>query len=224
MHRGGRSDGELTARRIVETAGALFAAHGFAETSSKAVAREAGVALTSINYHFGSRSGLYQAALSEAHRRMISLSELREIDACGLPAANKVTRLIDTLVAAAGSETGWAARMVAREVLAPSSHLHVLWTEDVQPKVTIVLRFLSEVTGIPLGDPALVRCLLSVVAPCLLLIVAGPGVPGPVHTVRNMAKDELATHLRSFSLAGLAAISKQRIQQDRPPTRKGRHA
>ena len=212
MHRGGRSDGDLTARRILETAGALFAANGFAETPSKAVAREAGVTVTSINYHFRSRSGLYQATLSEAHRRMISLDELKEIDASGLPATGKLARVIDTLVAAGNAETGWATRLVAREVLAPSSHLHVLWNEDVQPKVAVVLRFLSEATGIPSGDPALFRCLLSVVAPCLLLIVAGPGVPGPVGVVRNMAKDELAKHLRSFSLAGLAAISQERAR------------
>ncbi len=56
-----RTDGEATYNRILETAGKLFATSGFAETSSKAIAAKAEVDLASINYHFGSRSGLYQA-------------------------------------------------------------------------------------------------------------------------------------------------------------------
>ena len=56
-NRGTRADGELTRTRILETAGQLFAAHGFAATPSKAIAAQAEVDLASINYHFGSRNG-----------------------------------------------------------------------------------------------------------------------------------------------------------------------
>jgi hypothetical protein len=50
------------------------------------------------------------------------LRKLKDIDASNLPATGKLTRLIDALVAAAFSEKGWAARLLARELLAPSSH------------------------------------------------------------------------------------------------------
>jgi AcrR family transcriptional regulator len=208
-----RSDGEITSRRILETAGPLFATLGYAETSSKAIAQKAGVSLPSINYHFGSRAGLYQAALADAHAKLVSLSALQSIDASSASPVDKLARLIDALVAAATKPQAWGARLLAREVLAPSSHLDVLWNKEVQPKSAIVLGILSEATGIRLGDPALVRCLLSVAAPCLLLVVAGPGVPGPMQTVRAMPKEELAAHLRTFALAGLAAISEQRASE-----------
>lgn len=213
--RAGRADGDATARRILDAAGLLFATHGFAETSSKAVAQHADVSLASINYHFGSRAGLYQAALAEAHGELIALSELQLIDASRLSAAGKLGRIIDTLVAAAASERGWAARLLAREVLAPSSHLHVLWSREVQPKVSIVTRILSEASGIPPTDPALFRCLLSIIAPCLVLIVAGLGLPGPLQAVRQQSREELATHLRTFALAGLAAVTQQRARGGR---------
>ena len=71
-----RADGEVTRSRILEAAGELIALHGFAETPSKAIATQAGVDLASINYHFGSRGGLYQAVLIEAHLGRIQ----REID------------------------------------------------------------------------------------------------------------------------------------------------
>jgi AcrR family transcriptional regulator len=208
-----RSDGEITARRILETAGPLFATLGYAETSSKAIAQKAGVSLPSINYHFGSRAGLYQATLADAHAKLVSLSALQSIDASGAPAVDKLARIIDALVAAATKKQAWGARLLAREALTPSSHLDVLWSKEVQPKVAIILEILSEATGIRQGDPALLRCLLSVAAPCLLMIVAGQGVPGPMQAVRAMPKAELAAHLRTFALAGLAAISAQRADE-----------
>lgn len=58
-----RKDGEATRLRILEAAGELCATLGFGETSNKAVAAKAEVDLASINYHFGSRNGLYQAVL-----------------------------------------------------------------------------------------------------------------------------------------------------------------
>ena len=91
----------------------------------------------------------------------------------------------------------------------------MLWTEEVQPKVAIVLRILSEVTGIAPGDPALFRCLLSVVAPCLVLILAGRGMPGPVQSLREMSKETLSTHVSTFALAGLEAIRRQRAAAGR---------
>ena len=67
--RGLRSDGEATRTRILEAAGELFATTGYAETSNKAIAAHAQVDLASINYHFGNRSDLYQAVLTEADRK-----------------------------------------------------------------------------------------------------------------------------------------------------------
>jgi AcrR family transcriptional regulator len=60
---GARLRGEDTRRRILETALALFAAEGFDATSTRAIAEQAGVNLPAIQYYFGSKEGLYQAAI-----------------------------------------------------------------------------------------------------------------------------------------------------------------
>lgn len=206
--RGTRADGEQTRGRILEAAGPLFAAHGYAEATSKAIAEQAGVDLASINYHFGSRSGLYQAVLTQAHGRVIQLDALQLLADSPLPAADKVTRLIDALIDTALSDGAWHARILARELLAPSSHLKVLLDTEGQPKFAIVARILSEATGIPLGDPALLRCMVSIAAPCLMLLVAGNGLPGPAQQVRQMPRDEIAAHMHRFALAGLEAVGR----------------
>ena len=49
-----------TVERILDVAQQLFAEHGFAETSLRAITAQAGVNLAAVNYHFGSKDALIQ--------------------------------------------------------------------------------------------------------------------------------------------------------------------
>ncbi len=62
-----RSDGELTRERLLHSALALFAEHGFAKTSTRQLAEAAGTNLAAISYYFGDKAGLYRAAFTELH-------------------------------------------------------------------------------------------------------------------------------------------------------------
>ena len=52
-----------TKERILDAAERLFAAHGFGETSMRALTAAAGVNLAAANYHFGSKDGVLRAIL-----------------------------------------------------------------------------------------------------------------------------------------------------------------
>jgi len=56
--------GTDTKERILDTAERLFAAHGFAGTSLRAVTKDAGVNLAAVHYHFGTKEDLLRAVLS----------------------------------------------------------------------------------------------------------------------------------------------------------------
>ncbi len=209
-----RADGEATRARILEAAGELFAAAGFAETTSKAIAARAEVDLASINYHFGSRDGLYRAVLVEAHRRIMDLADLQRLAQSPLPAADKLKVLIDQLVHRVTDEAGgWHLAVIAAELLAPSSNIGVLMQSEVPMKMSQVLPILGEITGIPVGDPALLRCGLSVVAPCLLLLIGRRGVPGPAQEMARMPREAIVNHLHCFALAGLRAVGRDYLQK-----------
>lgn len=203
-----RADGEVTRTRILEAAGELFAAHGYAETTSRAIAAQADVDVASINYHYGSRSGLYQAVLVESHRRLISIMDLQELAGADITSSEKLEKLFAHLVARAAEDKGWNIRVLARELLAPSSHLEALLQQEVLPKFLVVKRLLSDITGIPVEDPALIRCLVSVAAPCAMLLVIGRRVPGPLRDVLQMPASTLSKHLHTFAIAGLEAVSR----------------
>ncbi len=53
-----------TVERILDTAEALFAEKGFAETSLRLITSKAGVNLAAVNYHFGSKKSLIQAVFA----------------------------------------------------------------------------------------------------------------------------------------------------------------
>ena len=55
-----REDGRLTKEKLIECAGKLAAQKGFALVTSKEICQMAGTNLAAINYHFGSREGLYE--------------------------------------------------------------------------------------------------------------------------------------------------------------------
>lgn len=208
--RGLRTDGEVTRARILDAAGQLFAASGYAETTSKAIAAAASADQASINYHFGSRSGLYEAVLADAHRRLVSLEELQRLAGSPIPAAQKLRLLIEQLVhQALGNPEGWHIKVLAQELMTPTSHLHALFKDELLPKVAVITRLLSDITAIPLDDPALTRCLLNVVAPCLMLIISTRGIPGPLREILHMPQATIVQHLHSFALAGLQAIAEE---------------
>src|SRR5690554_844721 len=55
---------ETTKDKILNAAEALFAEHGFEQTSLRQITTEAEVNLASVNYHFGSKKALIQAVMA----------------------------------------------------------------------------------------------------------------------------------------------------------------
>jgi TetR/AcrR family transcriptional regulator, regulator of cefoperazone and chloramphenicol sensitivity len=60
-----RIDGEESRQRLLQAAVQCFAEHGYARTSTRTVATQAGVNIAAISYYFGDKAGLYRAAFTE---------------------------------------------------------------------------------------------------------------------------------------------------------------
>ncbi|WP_134553474.1 CerR family C-terminal domain-containing protein [Pseudomonas aeruginosa] len=106
-------------------------------------------------------------------------------------------------------EGGWHGRVFARELVAPSTHLAALVREGVMPRFKLMSDILSEVTGFSAQDPALLRCVLSVIAPMLMMLVVDRDTPTPFRALMTRPADELKSHLKHFALAGLLATKEQ---------------
>ncbi|ARU93679.1 TetR/AcrR family transcriptional regulator [Tatumella citrea] len=213
MSRERRSDGELTRIKILEAAGQLIAEHGLAHTTNKSIASAAGVDLAAINYHFGGRDGLYLAVLSMAHQHYLDGDKLARLAASPVHPDEKLGAFIEIFISKMNEECGWYRRVLARELLAPSVQLADFVNSEGLGKIKSVRKIVSEAAGISEDDPALLPCMLSVIAPCMMLIVAGNRIPGPVSEVAAMQAQELTDHFKRFSLAGLKAIKDSKKSQ-----------
>lgn len=73
---------DTTKDRILDAAERLFAEHGVAATSLRAVMKEAGANMAAIHYHFGSRAGLMEALVARraepVNRRRIAILDALE--------------------------------------------------------------------------------------------------------------------------------------------------
>jgi len=67
-----------TKEQIINVAERLFAENGFAGTSLRSVIGEANVNLSAVNYHFGSKKGLYRAVISRTAQPIVE-EELKRL-------------------------------------------------------------------------------------------------------------------------------------------------
>ena len=131
--RGKRGDGDLTRSRILEAAGQLAAECGYANMTSKQVCERAHVNMAAVNYHFGSREGLYAAVLAEAHDRLFTLEHLRQMLAEGT-VREKLSRTLDELLAHLHGPRSWHVRVLAREFFSPAGFLDPFLQERSIPR------------------------------------------------------------------------------------------
>ena len=70
-----------TKEQILNVAERLFAENGFAGTSLRSVIREANVNLSAVNYHFGSKEGLFSASVARTAQPIVK-GELANLKRC----------------------------------------------------------------------------------------------------------------------------------------------
>lgn len=204
-----RTDGEQTRDRILESAGKLFAEHGYHGTTSKAICEASGVNLAAVNYHFGSREGLYKTILSQVHESLMQMDHLDELLDSNLSAEQKLEQFIDELILAIMDAKSWNLRVWAREIAAPSECLPQLMDSQIFPKFDRLRLMISQVTGFTEEDPKLLPAVFSIMAPCLLLLISHREAHMPFDDIFSYPVDELSCYLRKFLLAGLKALAEK---------------
>ena len=193
----------------METAGQLFADLGYGGTTSKLICEECGCNVAAVNYHFGSRDGLYSCVLIESHRRLIGFNTLLDITKSEGDSRDKLSRIIDTLIDGIDSSQ-WHSRLFLREIMAPSVFIDEMIDKEALPKFSLLKTLVSDITGIEPDDPAMSLTLLSIVSPVMLLLVSNRDNLSKVLGNFSEDKPALKKHLKEFLFAGLDNLIAQR--------------
>jgi AcrR family transcriptional regulator len=159
-----RIDGEESRQRLLHAALHCFAEHGFAKTSTRSIATQAGLNIAAISYYFGDKAGLYRAAFSEpmgAVQDDIALfaGETLALDEAlrglygGFIEPLKQNRLVQQCI-----------RLHMREMVEPTG----LWQEEIdqgfKPYQQALAKVLCRHYAVKKADDDILRLVISIVA------------------------------------------------------------
>jgi len=164
--------------------------------------------MASVNYHFGSREALYEAALVEAHRQVVGLDELAALTA-GLADPREKLRAVLSRFVGLSTNTGipWGFMVMLREMLSPSAAIPALIEKTVRPKAAFLLGLIGEVLGLSPDAPAVQRALMFAVLPCIVMTIAPRQMQAALLPAVVKDKDALAEDFVRFVMAGIDALA-----------------
>lgn len=163
-----REDGAETKAQLIQCAGRLIADQGYDRTTSKDICRLAGVNMAAVNYHFGSREGLYQAVLDEVYHYVLSPVEIETIYHMDIGPREKLMKLLDLYVKEALFSESWQVKVSIRELINPSDVFTRFVESYIGRKLTPVLDILSDYLGLPARDDRVPRAFLAALSPFLI--------------------------------------------------------
>lgn len=204
-----RENGAQTKQQLLEVAGRVFAEHGYERATSKEICELANANIAAVNYHFGGKDGLYAAVLEEAHARLISIDIVAEITQSSASGADKLRLLLRKIVGeVARRDAGaWELRVLSRELMAPTPLMDGMMKNQVMPKAKMVTGLIGDILGVPPTHPAVSRSTVSIIGPCIFLLVANPDWQKKIFPTLLIDTDALVDHMVAFALAGLRSIA-----------------
>jgi AcrR family transcriptional regulator len=212
-----REDGAQTRRQLLEVAGAVFAEQGYERATSKEICRRARANIAAVNYHFGGKDGLYAAVLEEAHARLISIDMVASATSGKADPATKLRALLSRIVGEIASRDGgaWELRMLSREILSPTQLMGPMLSNQVAPKAKLVRGMIGEVLGLPADHPAVSRTVVSLMGPCVMLLMVNKEMLGKVLPTLDLQAQSLVEHLVTFAVGGMKAVAAKESMEKR---------
>ncbi|MCF7973335.1 MAG: CerR family C-terminal domain-containing protein [Phycisphaerae bacterium] len=216
-----RKNGCDTAERLLEVASRVFSEKGYQATTIAQVCKAARANVAAVNYHFGSKDGLY----AKVWRRAFDQSLLVYPLGGGLPdeasAEEKLKALVRSHVHRVLDQgaLGEAGQILLMEMANPTEAIQDEFVEAVQPLVTHTYGIIRELLGPEASDACVHFCAMSVVHQCFAFShrrCKHVNHPFAV-SVTNMKDfvEQLASHITEFSLAGIAGIRAKLSRENR---------
>lgn len=203
---------EHTKLRLLEAAGELFAEHGFEQTSIRDICTRASTNVASVNYHFGGKLQLYQAAIAY----WIKVASDRFPPQMGVKSDDPPQKQLRAFVRGyllrlfSSGKPAWHAKLVAREMNHPSGAWEAVVRSVLRPQMILMETIVSRVVGPGASRDLIEKGVLVIASQCVFLHVCRPAVevayPKQAPDEHNI--DELADAISTVSFHGLRALAR----------------
>jgi hypothetical protein len=91
--------------------------------------------------------------------------------------------------------------------MAPTALMDKMMKNQVVPKARLVTGMIGEILGVPPTHPAVSRSTVSIVGPCLFMLIASPDWQKKIFPTLLVDTDALIEHMVAFALGGLQSIA-----------------
>jgi AcrR family transcriptional regulator len=194
-------------KKLIEAAGPIFAAKGFAGATVREICKAAGVNLAGVNYYFGDKQQLYLETVKTAHRTRAEQVPMAAWPDTAEP-SDKLRGFITTIMRRlVGLERApWQVRLMMREVLQPTDACEQLVEDYIRPHLERLMGILDEI--LPDETPLHRRrqIAFSIIGQCLFYRLTG-GVVSLIVPADELGNhygvDQLAEQISQFTLSAL---------------------
>lgn len=204
----GTDSSAATRTALINAAAPLFAETGFEATRTRDIADKARANVSAINYHFGSKMGLYQAVIKNQADEMNASFPIETEAVRDEAPTTRLHWLIHNLLRRVLVQNDDSRlKICVREFVEPTEALDFLVKEIITQQFGIMKSVINAVLGHEASPEVLNRFTVSVVSQCFHYGMAEPLLTRlGIHVPSTDADiNELAEHIVSFSLAGIVA-------------------
>ena len=197
------ADCEQTRSRLVEAAREVFSQHGFQGATVREICRRADANVAAVNYHFGSKDGLFAAALNF---NQLAALQTANVAAAACPEVRLRLFIRDFLMILLDENNASSqCRMMARELADPTPALDKIVFEAIAPLHEFLGKLVGEIIGESVSKIARRRYVFSLLGQCLFYRNAHPVLQRlhPDLSYDHAEIDAIANHIADFSLAAL---------------------
>lgn len=203
-----RKDGEVTRESILKAASLVFGEKGYYKATHAEIGRTAGVNTALINFHFGSKDGLYRAVWARVNSEVEQLYPTNGGIPADAPLSERLRGFISSLLnTALDPRLEGFHRIFTVEAVNPTGLLDNLITQRRKEHQTCLLSIIRGLLAPKADDKAIELCEMSVISQCHVIS------PRPTGRCKKRYKhadvESLTQHITTFSLAGIEAIKRQ---------------
>lgn len=204
-----RADGVETRKRILQSAGAVFADRGYRGATVAEICRRARANAASINYHFQGKQSLYVAVWRHFAEEAVRLYPMDGGVAPEAPAEERFRGLLVSLLKRMSDrgKLGTFHRLRMVEMANPTGLLHGVHRELLKPLRDYTRQIVRELLGSEPDARMLDFCEMTAIGPCLMaqLTLKHRGSAGtPAFCEADI--ESFADHCVRFAVGGLKAL------------------
>jgi AcrR family transcriptional regulator len=197
-----------TRERILDAAERLFAARGFAAASVREITTAAGANIAAVNYHFGSKDGLYRETVVRRLRaqRDARLAVIAAVMSAGVPTLEDLLREFSRAVvepATSGDEGLVLVRLMHREITEPRLPPELGFEELQRPVETALVEAILALE--PGVDATWARLSVNALMAQHLWVIQVSSIFADPHksALAPFMRREMLEHITVFTAAGI---------------------